>query len=89
MPYFAKLVVPMCALMATVLAIPDVTAVPLTNGCADYPGYDPSTGITAGFILTTNSCENPDIEGFGDTSQVIRRQGDTGIVMGRVMHPLS
>jgi hypothetical protein len=87
MPSPAKLLLPLSSLLVTVLAFPDVTAVPLTGTCADYPGYDASTGLSAGFIVQLNSCENSTIEGFGDTCQVIRRAGDTGIHEGRVPHP--
>lgn len=75
-------------LTAGVLSIPDVTPVLLTDGCASFPDYDASTGIAGPWILQLNSCDNPDIEGFGDNSQLIRREGDTGIHEGRVNHPL-
>ena len=79
-----KLVLPVSTLLTAVLAVPNVTVTPLTNGCADYPSYDASTGLSAGFLLTLKDCDNSTIEGFGDTNQVIRHQGDTGIVEGRV-----
>ena len=89
MPSFAKFVLPVSCLWTAVLAIPDVTSVPLTNGCADYPGYNAASGLSDGFLLTLNSCDNSTIEGYGDTCQVIRHQGDTGIVEGRVRSHLS
>jgi hypothetical protein len=87
MPSFAKLVLPVSSLRAAALAVPNMTVVPLTDGCADYPRYDASTGLSGGFLLTLNSCDNSTIEGFGDTCQVIIHQGDTGIVEGRVFPP--
>jgi hypothetical protein len=80
----AKLTFPVSAILTAALAIQNVTVVPLTNGCADYPGYDASTGFSAGFLLTLNSCDNSTVNGNGDTNQVIRHEGDTGIVEGRV-----
>lgn len=84
MPSFAKLAIPVSAFLTSALAIQNVTVVPLTTGCADYPGYDASTGLSAGFLLALNSCDNSTVNGNGDTNQVIRHEGDTGIVEGRV-----
>jgi hypothetical protein len=81
---FAKLAFPVSAILKTALAIQNVTVLPLTNGCANYPGYDAYTGLSAGFLLTLNSCDNSTVNGNGDTNQVIRHEGDTGIVEGRV-----
>jgi len=78
---------PLFSLVVSALAVPNVTVVPLTGGCSDYPSYDASTGLSTQFLLTLNSCDNSTIEGYGDTCQVIRRSGDTGIHEGRVFAP--
>jgi hypothetical protein len=79
-----SLILSLSSFLVAVLAIPNVTVVPLTGTCADYPSYDASTGLSGQFLLTLNSCDNSTIEGYGDTCQVIRQAGVTGIYEGRV-----
>ncbi|KAI9731788.1 MAG: hypothetical protein M1834_004577 [Cirrosporium novae-zelandiae] len=75
-------------LSATILpaavAVPNVTVVPATGGCSAYPDWDASTQIAGPWILRVSQSDNNTIEGFGDTSQYIRKSGDTGIHMGRM-----
>lgn len=85
---FTSLTLGLAALHTLVLAFPTVTPVALAGGCASYPEYDASTGIAGPWIIQLNSCENSTIEGFGDNSQLIRRNGDTGIHEGRVCNHL-
>ncbi|KAJ4354332.1 uncharacterized protein N0V89_006067 [Didymosphaeria variabile] len=56
------------ALVATILALPDVTPKQLPSGCASYPNYDADTGETGSFVVKVVDSENPAIEGFSDTS---------------------
>lgn len=86
---FTKLAVPFSGLLTAALAIQNVIVVPLSNGCADYPGYDPSTGITDGFLVTLYDCDNAAVNGHGDTEQVIRQQSGTATAEGRVYIPCS
>jgi hypothetical protein len=83
MPSFFSLIFSL-SFCSIVLAIPNVTVVPLTGTCADYPSYDASTGLSGQFLFTLNSCDNSTIEGYGDTCQVIYQAGVTGIYEGLV-----
>ena len=71
-------------LLTAALCIPNVTVVPAEGGCSAYPGYDASIGTAGPWTIILNSCDNSTIERFGDSCQVIRRAGDTGIHEGRV-----
>lgn len=84
MPSLLTLAVGLAALNSVASAIPTVTPVLLTGGCASYPSYDASTLVAGPWILQLNSCDNSTIEGFGDNSQLIRRAGDTWIHEGRI-----
>ncbi|KAL3418311.1 hypothetical protein PVAG01_10027 [Phlyctema vagabunda] len=68
--------------LSAALAVPNVTVVPTTGGCAAYPGYDASSGIAGPWTIVVNQCDNSSIENFGDNSQVYRKAGDTGIHQG-------
>ncbi|KAF2010484.1 hypothetical protein BU24DRAFT_454847 [Aaosphaeria arxii CBS 175.79] len=50
------------------LALPDVVAQALPEGCASYPGYNEDTGIAGPWVLQTVDTENAAINGFSDIS---------------------
>lgn len=68
-------------------ALPNVTAVYAGSDCSIYPGYDSSTGTTANFLIETDSCTNPAIEGFGDSQDIFYKEGVEGVVEGYVSLP--
>lgn len=72
------------SLITFALAIPNVTVVPASGGCAAYPAYDSSSGIAGPWTIALSSSENPDIEDFGDNAQLFRTAGETGIHEGSV-----
>ncbi|KAI1807815.1 hypothetical protein F4811DRAFT_573326 [Daldinia bambusicola] len=59
---FIKVVIGL-TLTATALAAPNVTAVPLTDGCVAYPGYDDATGITGPLRVVADST-GTEFDGF-------------------------
>jgi hypothetical protein len=74
------------AALPGVLAVPDVTAVPISGGCAAYPDYNADAGSAGPWLLKVVNSGNASIEGFGDTVEYSR--GATGIRWGYVRLPL-
>lgn len=84
---FVQLAALLCAAaLPRVLAVPDVTAVPISGGCAAYPNYDADTQVAGPWLLKVVNSGNASIEGFGDTVDFSR--GATGIRWGYVSLPL-
>ncbi|KAH7128617.1 hypothetical protein B0J11DRAFT_275125 [Dendryphion nanum] len=56
------------ATLPAALALPEVVAKPLPEGCASYPGYNAETGVAGPWVLKLVNSENTAIDGFSDTS---------------------
>ncbi|KAL1967824.1 hypothetical protein VTN77DRAFT_2513 [Rasamsonia byssochlamydoides] len=78
------------SLVALARAVPNVTAVLAQGGCSVYPDYDASTGIAGPWIIQVDQCTNMttsqpcSINGYGDSVEVRRLAGDTGIHEGYI-----
>jgi hypothetical protein len=72
------------ALLIPALAVPNVTTIPLTDGCSSFPLYDITTHIAGPWTIGLSSSDNPAIENYGSTVESFRRAGDHGIVRGAI-----
>lgn len=87
---FSKTLTTFAALLATTLALPNITIKALPAGCSSYPGYDASSDTAGPWSASLANSDNAQLEVFGDsTVYSVSYTPATGPVMrwGRVRTP--